>query len=64
LLVAGSNDHVVPREVVEAEKKKYVGKAVVELKVFEGRTHGIVNQDGWEEVAGFALEWVEEKAKV
>jgi pimeloyl-ACP methyl ester carboxylesterase len=64
LLVAGANDHVVPREVVEAEKKKYVGKAVVELKVFEGRTHGIVNQDGWEEVAGFALEWVEEKAKV
>jgi non-heme chloroperoxidase len=64
LLVAGTNDHVVPREVVEAEKKKYVGKAVVELKVFEGRTHGIVNQEGWEEVAGFALEWVKEKAKV
>ncbi|KAE9377138.1 alpha/beta-hydrolase [Stipitochalara longipes BDJ] len=64
LLIAGTNDHVVPKEIVEAEKKKYVGKAVVELKIFEGRTHGIVNQEGWEEVAGFALEWVKEKAKV
>ncbi len=64
LLIAGTNDHTVPREVVEAEKRKYVGPAIVELKVFEGRTHGIVNQDGWEEVAEFALKWVQEKAKV
>jgi len=28
------------------------------------RTHGIVNQEGWEEVADFALKWVQEKAKV
>jgi non-heme chloroperoxidase len=64
LLIAGTNDHTVPREVVEAEKKKYVGPAIVELKIFEGRTHGIVNQAGWEEVADFALKWVQEKAKV
>ncbi|CZR61142.1 uncharacterized protein PAC_11038 [Phialocephala subalpina] len=55
LLVAGTTDHVVPRGVVEAEKKHYVGPAVMEYKVFEGRTHGIVNQAGWEEVADFAL---------
>ena len=42
-----------------------VAPAIVELKIFEGRTHGIVNQEGWEEVAGFAMEWVKkEKAKV
>jgi non-heme chloroperoxidase len=64
LLIAGTNDHTVPREVVEAEKKKYVGPAVVELKIFEGRTHGIVNQEGWQDVADFALKWVHEKAKV
>lgn len=63
LLIAGTNDHTVPREVVEAEKKKYFGPAVVELKIFKGRTHGIVNQEGWEEVAGFGIEWIEEKAK-
>jgi non-heme chloroperoxidase len=35
----------------------------VELKIFKGRTHGIVNQEGWEEVADFGLKWVEEKVK-
>jgi len=64
LLIAGTKDHVVPREAVEAEKKHYGGPAVVDLKIFEGRTHGIVNQEGWEEVADFALKWVQEKAKV
>lgn len=64
LLIVGTNDHVVPREVVEAEKKHYAGPAVVDLKIFGGRTHGIVDQEGWEEVAAFALKWVQEKAKV
>jgi len=64
LLIAGTNDHVVPREVVEAERKKYHGPAIVELKVFKDRTHGIVNQAGWEEVADFALHWVGENAKL
>jgi non-heme chloroperoxidase len=61
LLIAGTNDHTVPMQVVKAEKKKYYGPAVVDLKIFEGRTHGIVNQAGWEEVADFAIRWVEEK---
>ena len=61
LLVAGTNDHTVPKQVVKAEKKKYHGPGIVELKVFEGRTHGIVNQNGWEEVADFAIKWVEGK---
>lgn len=59
LLIAGTDDHVVPRSVVEKEKAAYKGPAVVELKVFEGRTHGVVNQSGWEEVADFGLQWVE-----
>lgn len=55
---------MLPREVVAAEKKHYGGPAVVDLKIFDGRTHGIVNQERWEEVAAFALKWVQEKAKV
>jgi len=64
LLIAGTNDHVIPKAVVEAVKDNYVGPAIVDLKVFEGRTHGIVNQAGWEEVADSALNWVKEKIKV
>jgi hypothetical protein len=53
ILIAGTNDHVVPMQVVKAEKEKYSGPSTVELKIFEWRTHGIVNQQGWEEVADF-----------
>jgi non-heme chloroperoxidase len=61
LLSAGTNDHTVPMQVVKREKKKYHGPAFVDLKIFERRMHGIVNQVGWEEVADFVIKWVEEK---
>lgn len=59
LLIGGTKDNVVPQGVVKAELKHYKGSAVVEMMIFEGRSHGIVNQEGWEEVADFALKWVE-----
>ena len=34
------------------------GGSVTEFKEFEGRSHTIIMQKGWEEVAGFVLEWV------
>jgi non-heme chloroperoxidase len=65
LLVAGTNDHVVPKSTVEKEFAAYdkTGQAVVELKVFEGRTHGIVNEEGWNEVADYAIEFALKHAK-
>jgi len=60
LLIAGTKDHVLPPKTVEAELHHYKGPAKVEMKCFEGRTHGIVNQKGWEEVADYALNFVEE----
>jgi len=63
LLIAGTKDHVVPQSVVEKEFKAYKGPAKVEYKVFEGRSHGIVNQKGWEEVADAALAFAEANIK-
>jgi non-heme chloroperoxidase len=76
LLIAGTIDHTVPESTVRKEyaayqhamasskKTKGDGDApVVELKVFEGRSHGIVNQDGWEEVVDFSLAFAEKYAK-
>jgi non-heme chloroperoxidase len=37
--------------------------AVVDVKTSEERTHGIVNQTGWEEVASFAPDWAKGKIK-
>ncbi len=60
LIITGEIDHVVPPAIGKAIVKKYQGSgssAVVEYKQFPGRTHRIVSQDGWEDVADFALEW-------
>jgi pimeloyl-ACP methyl ester carboxylesterase len=58
LLISGSIDHVAPPAIQKASLKKYAtGSAVVERIEFPGRTHRIVSQDGWEEVADFALTW-------
>ena len=60
LLIAGGQDHVSPASVVEANFKLY-GKstAITTYKEFPERTHFTLGQAGWEEVADYALEWVE-----
>ena len=67
LLMAGTQDHVVPQATVTKEFAAYekAGKgdqAIVEFKIFEGRSHGIVNQSGWQEVADYAIDFVEKHA--
>ncbi|WBQ07459.1 alpha/beta hydrolase [Kribbella sp. CA-293567] len=60
LVIVGEIDHVVPPAIGKALVAKYQksgSPAVVELKQFPGRTHRIVSQDGWQEVADYALDW-------
>lgn len=64
LILTGSIDHVVPPAIGKAIVAKYHAaaaksgsKAVVDYKQFAGRTHRIVSQKGWEEVADYALDW-------
>jgi non-heme chloroperoxidase len=65
LLIGGGNDHIVPPAVPPAGLEKYShgGGGLVEYKQFEGRTHHIVGQKGWQEVADYSLKWVEEHLK-
>ncbi|HWJ85883.1 MAG TPA: alpha/beta hydrolase [Cellulomonas sp.] len=65
LIITGEIDHVVPPAIGKAIVKKYAGSgspALVEYKEFAGRTHRIVSQAGWEEVAQYALDWATEHA--
>ena len=65
LLLAGGADHVVPAGVDLAAFERYRTKGpadLTEYREFEGRSHLIVSQDGWEEVADFALNWAVEHA--
>ncbi|QKJ20910.1 alpha/beta hydrolase [Microbacterium hominis] len=60
LILTGEIDHVVPPAIGKAIVKKYHASgspAVVDYKEFPGRTHRIVSQDGWQEVADYALDW-------
>jgi pimeloyl-ACP methyl ester carboxylesterase len=58
LLIAGGNDHVSPASVVNANYNLYRrSKAITHYKEFPERSHYTLGQDGWEEVADYALDW-------
>ncbi len=60
LLIAGEIDHVVPPAIVRAIEKKYRASgspAIVDYIEYPGRTHRLVSQDGWEQIADHALAW-------
>jgi non-heme chloroperoxidase len=67
LILAGERDHVVPPAVAKAILAKYRSSgspAVVEYRQYPGRTHRIVSQPGWEQVADDALAWATAHAAV
>lgn len=58
LMIAGGKDHVSPPSVVRENVRKYRrSEALTEYKEFPGRSHFILGQRGWEEVADYALAW-------
>ncbi len=64
LMIAGGKDHVSPPSVVEANFKLYrQSGAVTDYMEFPDRTHFVLGQDGWQEVADYALNWAEAHAR-
>jgi pimeloyl-ACP methyl ester carboxylesterase len=64
LFIAGGEDNLMPPAVNESNVKHYRHtKSITDYKEFPGRAHFTVGQDGWEEVADYALEWAVEHAK-
>ena len=61
LLIAGGADHIMPPSVNSSnfEHYKQTSGAVVGFKEFPGRCHYTLGQDGWQDVADFALTWAE-----
>lgn len=60
LLIAGGSDHLVPPVLNRVNHAKYQkSRAVTDYKEFPNRSHLIIAQEGWEEVAQYALDWAE-----
>jgi pimeloyl-ACP methyl ester carboxylesterase len=57
LFISGSEDHLMPPPVQRSNAKHYTSNTITELKEFEGRSHLLPAQEGWEEVADYALDW-------
>jgi pimeloyl-ACP methyl ester carboxylesterase len=58
LLIVGAEDHLVPPIVVKINHKNYAhSTAITEFKEFPHRSHLIIAQEGWQEVAEYALSW-------
>lgn len=62
LMIAGSQDHVIPPSIVKANVKAYRhSSATTEYKEFPDRTHFMIAQSGWQEVANHALDWARDQ---
>jgi len=61
LFIGGSEDEIIPSDLNEKNAQAYSAEAgVVALKIFPARGHFICGEPGWEEVADFTAEWIQE----
>ncbi|MFT3694331.1 MAG: alpha/beta hydrolase [Kofleriaceae bacterium] len=58
LVIAGSKDHVSPPVINRTiAKLQHKSKSLTAFAEFPGRSHFILGQEGWEQVADFSLDW-------
>lgn len=63
LLIGGEKDVIMPAALSRKIFGKYRGSAAItEYKEFPGRSHYLIAEKGWEEVADYALTWALAKA--
>jgi pimeloyl-ACP methyl ester carboxylesterase len=59
LLISGTEDHTIPASLNFSNFRKYKSSgSVTDYKKFEGRTHYVLSQAGWEEIAGYIHNWL------
>jgi pimeloyl-ACP methyl ester carboxylesterase len=65
LLIAPGRDHIIPTSTSKAAfKLQSKSNAKTDLKEYPDRSHYIVGEPGWEEVADDALGWAEQNAAI
>lgn len=60
LFIGGGSDHIFPVSLTKTIAGRYKDlNSRVDLKIFDGKSHFICGEPGWEKVADYALEWYE-----
>lgn len=62
LITAGKVDRTVTSGMNRANFKKYArSEAITDFKEFAGRSHWVIAEPGWQEVADHVIEWAEKR---
>jgi pimeloyl-ACP methyl ester carboxylesterase len=60
LFVGGGSDHIFPTSLTQTIAGKYKdSNSLVDVKIFEGKSHFLCGEPGWEKIADYILEWYE-----
>jgi pimeloyl-ACP methyl ester carboxylesterase len=57
LFISGGEDHLMPPSVQRSNAKHYTSDTITEVREYEGYAHLLPAQEGWQEIADYALEW-------
>jgi non-heme chloroperoxidase len=61
LVVSGAEDRITPASINRKVANKY--KTVSTYKVFDNHAHWVVGEPGWEDIAAYILEWLQQAPK-
>ena len=64
LFIAGGQDHLMPPVVQRSNARHYTSNTITEVKEYADRAHLLPAQEGWEEVADYALDWAVKHARM
>jgi len=60
LFVGGGSDHIFPPNLTQTIAGRYKdANSLINVKIFEGKSHFICGEPGWEKVADYILDWYE-----
>lgn len=61
LFIGGGSDNIFPPSLTQKIAGKYIdANSKVDVKTFEGKSHFICGEPGWEKVADYVLDWYEQ----
>jgi len=59
LIIAGGKDQIIPARLNAANAKKYASApSRTDFKLFPEKTHYLIEDKGWEEIAEYVLDWL------